>query len=113
MAVFIACWWLRPLALVALLPLLLVWAAVSWWIPPPAQTRLLALAGPAGPQALALNSSAVYVGVSAGGVAGGLVLEMYGSGVLPAAAAVIELAALALFWAAGRARPCRPALVVG
>ncbi|MFD2354702.1 MFS transporter [Nonomuraea ferruginea] len=43
---------------------------VSWWIPPPAQVRLLALAGPAGPQALALNSSAVYVGVSGGGRAG-------------------------------------------
>ncbi|MFI7443978.1 MFS transporter [Nonomuraea indica] len=105
MGALTVCWWLRPLALVALLPPLLVWAAVSWWIPPPAQTRLLALAGPAGPQALALNSSAVYVGVSAGGVAGGIVLEMYGSGVLPAAAAMVELAALALFWTAGRLRP--------
>ncbi|MFI9838720.1 MFS transporter [Nonomuraea sp. NPDC051941] len=105
MGLFAVCWALRPLPLPALLPLLLVWAAVSWWIPPPAQTRLLALAGPSGPQALALNSSAVYVGVSGGGAVGGLVLESHGSGRLPLAAAAVELAALALFWAAGRARP--------
>ncbi|MEU6712589.1 MFS transporter [Nonomuraea sp. NPDC046802] len=104
MGLFTACWFLRPLPLPALLPLLLVWAAVSWWVPPPAQTRLLALAGPAGPQALALNSSAVYVGVSGGGVVGGLVLESQGSGLLPLAAALVELVALALFWAAGRQR---------
>ncbi|KAB8195671.1 MFS transporter [Nonomuraea phyllanthi] len=104
MGVFTACWLLRPLPLPALLPLLLVWAGVSWWVPPPAQTRLLALAGPAGPQALALNSSAVYVGVSGGGAVGGLVLESHGSGWLPAVAAVVELVALALFWAAGRSR---------
>ncbi|WP_308125695.1 MFS transporter [Nonomuraea ceibae] len=102
MAVFVGSWFLRPVALLWLLPVLLVWAGVSWWIPPPAQTRLLALAGTAGPQALALNSSAVYVGVSAGGALGGLVLETYGSGVLPVVAAVVELAALALFWAAAR-----------
>lgn len=102
MAAMTGCWLLRPLPLLALLPLLLVWAAMSWWIPPPAQTRLLALAGPAGPQALALNSSAVYVGVSAGGALGGIVLETYGPGALPAVAAVAELAALALFWWASR-----------
>ncbi|MEV3984350.1 MFS transporter [Nonomuraea sp. NPDC049758] len=104
MAVFSACWFLRPVPLLALLPLLVFWAAVSWWIPPPAQTRLLALAGPAGPQALALNSSAVYVGVSAGGAAGGLVLDGHGSGWLPAVSAGVELVALALFWLAGRVK---------
>ncbi|PZG45260.1 MFS transporter [Spongiactinospora gelatinilytica] len=100
MAAFTACWYLRPVSLLALLPLLLMWAGVSWWIPPPAQTRLLALAGPAGPQALALNSSAVYLGVSGGAAVGGLILAGHGSGRLPAAAAMVELAALALFWIA-------------
>ncbi|UBU15896.1 MFS transporter [Nonomuraea gerenzanensis] len=104
MAALGACWFLRPVPLVALLPLLIVWAGVSWWIPPPAQTRLLALAGPAGPQALALNSSAVYVGVSGGGAVGGLVLGGHGSGWLPVVAACVELVALALFWLAARAR---------
>ncbi|MFI9555186.1 MFS transporter [Nonomuraea endophytica] len=102
MAAFTACWFVRPVPLLALLPLLAVWAGVSWWIPPPAQTRLLALAGTAGPQALALNSSAVYVGVSGGGALGGLLLEAWGSAVLPAAAAIVELAALLLLWAAAR-----------
>ncbi|WP_343950641.1 MFS transporter [Nonomuraea longicatena] len=102
MALFTGLWWLRPMPLLALLPLLALWAAVSWWIPPPAQTRLLALAGSAGPQALALNSSAVYVGVSLGGAAGGLLLEAAGPGVLPAGSAVVEVIALALFWTAAR-----------
>ncbi|HEX4817090.1 MAG TPA: MFS transporter [Nonomuraea sp.] len=102
MAVFTACWFARPLAPVALLPLVVVWAGVSWWVPPPAQTRLLALAGPAAPQALALNSSAVYVGASGGGAVGGLVLESHGAGWLPAAAAGVEVIALVLFWLAGR-----------
>ncbi|MEU6999186.1 MFS transporter [Nonomuraea sp. NPDC046570] len=102
MTVLTVCWLARPLPLLGLLPLLLAWAVTSWWVPPPAQTRLLALAGPAGPQALALNSSAVYVGVSAAGALGGLVLEAYGPGALPAAAAVVELVALALFWLAHR-----------
>ncbi|MFI6709494.1 MFS transporter [Nonomuraea sp. NPDC050478] len=102
MAAFTVVWGLRPLALLALLPLLVLWAGVSWWIPPPAQVRLLALAGPAGPQALALNSSAVYVGVSGGGALGGVVLEWHGPGLLPAAAAVVEVVALVLFWQASR-----------
>ncbi|MEV4834799.1 MFS transporter [Nonomuraea sp. NPDC049486] len=102
MAAFTVAWGLRPLALLALLPLLALWAGVSWWIPPPAQVRLLALAGPAGPQALALNSSAVYVGVSGGGALGGVVLEWHGPGLLPAAAAVVEVVALVLFWQAAR-----------
>ncbi|GAA4523367.1 MFS transporter [Nonomuraea ferruginea] len=102
MAAFTVVWGLRPLALLALLPLLALWAGVSWWIPPPAQVRLLALAGPAGPQALALNSSAVYVGVSGGGALGGVVLEWHGPGLLPAAAAVVEVVALVLFWQASR-----------
>lgn len=102
MAAFVACWLLRPLPLLGLLPLLLVWAVASWWIPPPAQARLLALAGEAGPQALALNSSAVYVGVSAGGALGGLLIEGYGPGALPVGAAVAELVALLSFWWASR-----------
>ncbi|GAA2790707.1 hypothetical protein GCM10020219_072540 [Nonomuraea dietziae] len=79
-----------------------MWAVASWWIPPPAQARLLALAGEAGPQALALNSSAVYVGVSAGGALGGLLIEGYGPGALPVGAAAAELVALLSFWWASR-----------
>ncbi|MEV5326740.1 MFS transporter [Nonomuraea sp. NPDC052634] len=104
MAALTFCQILRPVPLLALLPLLLLWAGASWWIPPPAQARMIALAGPAAPQALALNSSAVYVGVSCGAALGGLVLETYGSGWLPAAAVCVELVALALFRATDRGR---------
>jgi predicted MFS family arabinose efflux permease len=104
MAALTCCQLLRPVPLLALLPLLLLWAGASWWIPPPAQSRMIALAGPAAPQALALNSSAVYVGVSCGAALGGVVLETYGSGWLPAAAVGAELIALALFRAADRGR---------
>ncbi|WP_278249047.1 hypothetical protein [Streptosporangium minutum] len=41
--------------------------------------------------------------MSGGGALGGLVLDRYGSGWLPAVAVGVELAALALFWPAGRA----------
>ncbi|MET8864313.1 MFS transporter [Nonomuraea sp. NPDC004580] len=104
MAALTCCQLVRPVPLLALLPLLLLWAGASWWIPPPAQSRMIALAGPAAPQALALNSSAVYVGVSCGAALGGVVLETYGSGWLPAAAVGAELIALALFRAADRGR---------
>ncbi|MEW2359278.1 MFS transporter [Spirillospora sp. NPDC029432] len=101
-----ALWLARPAALALALPLLLVWSLAAWWIPPPTAARLLALAGPAGPQALALNSSAVYIGVAGGGALGGHLLSAHGGGALPLAAAAAALAGLALFGLAGRlARP--------
>lgn len=96
-----ATWPLRPVSLVVILPLLALWSLLAWWIPPPTSARLLALAGPAGPQALALNSSAVYVGVAGGGALGGLVLTGPGSGALPLIAAAVQLVALALFRLSG------------
>ncbi|MFF0726258.1 MFS transporter [Streptomyces sp. NPDC004134] len=98
----VACWPLRPAPLVLVVPLLLLWSAAAWWIPPAASARLLRLAGPAGAQALALNSSAVYLGVAAGGAVGGVLLDAYGSGPLPAGAAAAQLVALALFGLASR-----------
>ncbi|AUH41566.1 MFS transporter [Streptomyces sp. CMB-StM0423] len=98
----VGCWPLRPAPLVLVVPLLLLWSAAAWWIPPAASARLLRLAGPAGAQALALNSSAVYLGVAAGGAAGGVLLDAYGSGALPAGAAAAQLVALALFGLASR-----------
>ncbi|MEO3765258.1 MFS transporter [Streptomyces sp. B5E4] len=102
MAGLVACWPLRPAPLVLVVPLLLLWSAAAWWIPPAASARLLRLAGPAGAQALALNSSAVYLGVAAGGAVGGILLDAYGSGALPVGAAAAQLVALALFGLASR-----------
>ncbi|WP_407560167.1 MFS transporter [Streptomyces sp. 184] len=98
----VACWPLRPAPLVLVVPLLLLWSAAAWWIPPAASARLLRLAGPAGAQALALNSSAVYLGVAAGGAVGGVLLDALGSGALPAGAAAAQCVALALFALASR-----------
>ncbi|MEJ8649978.1 MFS transporter [Streptomyces sp. MS1.AVA.3] len=99
------CGALRPAALALVVPLLVIWAAAAWAAPPAVQTRVLALAGPEhGPQALALTSSAVYVGASLGGALGGRLLASYGPGALPVAAACCAPAALLLFALAGRRR---------
>ncbi|MGW9429762.1 MFS transporter [Streptomyces decoyicus] len=99
------CGALRPAALALVVPLLVIWAAAAWAVPPAVQTRVLALAGPEhGPQALALTSSAVYVGASLGGALGGRLLASYGPGALPVAAACCAPAALLLFATAGRRR---------
>ncbi|MEV5569691.1 MFS transporter [Spirillospora sp. NPDC052269] len=97
------CWSLRPAYLPLIVALLLAWSAAAWAVPPPIQARVLTLAGPdAGPQALALSSSAVYVGASLGAGLGGWLLSTHGSGALPLAAVLTALAALALFNGAGR-----------
>ncbi|MGW8974679.1 MFS transporter [Streptomyces platensis] len=94
---------LRPAPLALVVPLLVVWAAAAWAVPPAVQTRVLTLAGPAhGPQVLALTSSAVYVGASLGGALGGRLLAAQGPGALPVAAACCAPVALLLFTAAGR-----------
>ncbi len=99
------CGALRPAALALVVPLLVIWAAAAWAVSPAVQTRVLALAGPEhGPQALALTSSAVYVGASLGGALGGRLLASYGPGALPVAAACCAPAALLLFATAGRRR---------
>ncbi|URN03466.1 MFS transporter [Actinomadura madurae] len=99
-------WSLRPAHLALVVPLLLVWSAAAWSVPPPVQTRVLAFAGPeSGPQALALSSSAVYVGASLGAGLGGWLLGIFGSGTLPVAAGACTLLALALFAFAERTAP--------
>lgn len=102
MLVLIVLGFLRPVPFPVALPLLVIWAMFSWWIPLPAQTKLLGLAGSSGPQVLALNSSAVYVGVSIGGAVGGLLFGAYGTSVLPYAAAAAQLLALLVFAVAAR-----------
>ncbi|WP_129294689.1 MFS transporter [Streptomyces lydicus] len=97
------CGALRPAPLGFVAPLLVIWAAAAWAVPPAVQTRVLALAGPEhGPQALALTSSAVYAGASLGGALGGRLLASHGTGALPVAAACCAPAALLLFATAGR-----------
>ena len=60
---------------------------MAFWNSPAIQARLHALAGALAPQALALNTSATYLGVAAGAGLGGLVLEAASVGALTLVAA--------------------------
>ena len=74
-----------------------LWGITGWMYAAPQQHRLLRLAGPAGPLAVAMNSSVIYVGVALGGAMGGLFLgnvvgDMKGNWLALPAAAVSALA---------------------
>lgn len=58
--------------------------------------RLATLSGPLAPQALALNTSGTYLGVSLGGLLGGRALTGWGSGALPPLAVACTVLALVL-----------------
>jgi len=88
------------------LPLLLLWGAVGWAFVVPQQHRLLALGTTAGAAALALNSSATYLGAAAGAVLGGLALNLgVPARMLPLCAAGCALAALLVHLAGALRRP--------
>ncbi|MEU5977020.1 MFS transporter [Streptomyces sp. NPDC047315] len=70
------------------------WGAASWCQTPPQQHRLIGAAPDQAPLLVALNSSAIYLGIGAGTLVGGLALPT-GAGAMFAAAAVLALAALA------------------
>ncbi|MBZ6205987.1 MFS transporter [Streptomyces olivaceus] len=74
-----------PGALVAMV----LWGVTGWMYAAPQQHRLLRLAGPAGPVAVSLNSSVIYVGAALGGGAGGLFLGQAAPRWLPLMAAVL------------------------
>ncbi|WP_067894692.1 MFS transporter [Actinomadura chibensis] len=99
-------WTVRPVHVALVVVPLVVWSAAAWAVPPPVQARALAFAGDeAGPQALALVSSSVYLGAALGAGVGGWLLDAFGPGALPVAAALCALAALALSAPAGRSVP--------
>ncbi|MEO3761893.1 MFS transporter [Streptomyces sp. B8F3] len=76
-----------PVWLVALN--LAVWGCAAWSFTPPANTRILQLAGEAGTEAVALNTSGLYVGVALAGAGGGAALAVSdGTGVAVTATAV-------------------------
>lgn len=91
-----AAWMWRPAPLPVVLVITTVWGGAAFWNSPGIQMRLHALAGPLAGQALALNTSGTYLGISFGAAVGGLVLAVAGPGILPLAAAGFGLAALLL-----------------
>lgn len=75
--------------------LLFAWGFAGWAWYPSQQHRLVERAGRAATTALALNGSAIYLGIALGGVMGGLLLGGAGSAVLPlAATGVVALSLL-------------------
>lgn len=68
---------LAPHALIAIVPLVIVWGLSAWAFFPPQQTRLMAIAGAADtPVILSLNASFMYLGFSLGAAAGALVISL-------------------------------------
>lgn len=80
-------WLAAPVPVWAVAPLLMVWSAAAWAVPPSLQTLMLDRAGErAASQAMAVHSSSVYVGAALGGALGGAAVAL-SPGLVPAAAA--------------------------
>ncbi|MGW2544547.1 hypothetical protein ACWC5I_27625 [Kitasatospora sp. NPDC001574] len=75
--------------------LTLAWGASSWCQTPPQQHRLIAAAPQEAPLVVALNSSAIYAGIGAGTLSGGLTVH---SGAAALYATATGLALLALLY---------------
>src|SRR5699024_7396404 len=78
-----ALWASRPASLPLVLVVATVWGGMAFWNSPAIQARLHHLAGPVSGQALALNTSGTYLGVSIGAAVGGVILSSVGPGGLP------------------------------
>ncbi len=84
--------------------LMLVWGASGWAFAPAQSSRLVGLAPTSAPLLLSLNASALYLGIAAGALTGGLVLRYGTPGDLGWVGAMFPLAVLAVIAtsAAGR-----------
>ncbi len=98
-------WAFRPIPLPAVLFVVAVWGGMAFWNSPAIQSRLHHLAGPVSVQALALNNSGTYLGVSVGAAVGGAVLGSIGVGPLPLVAAAFAAVAVGLLAVASRRQP--------
>lgn len=87
-------WALRPVPLPYMLVLIGLWAGSAFWNSPAIAARIIALAGGAGQQAMALNTSVTYLGVALGGVLGGVALDMAGVAFLAPMSLTIGILAL-------------------
>lgn len=95
-----------PVWLVAVV--LAIYGFAGWGFNPPMNTRALRLAGDAGTEAVALNTSGLYVGIAIAGALGGGAIARYGGGGAATAAALICLVTVALMAAFVRAYPAGP-----
>jgi MFS transporter, DHA1 family, inner membrane transport protein len=72
------------------------WGIASYMYLVPIQHKLLELAKTAGQMTMSLNSSAIYLGIAAGGALGGLSLAHLGIASLPVLAAVLGIGVFAV-----------------
>ncbi|WCE40287.1 MFS transporter [Brevibacterium sp. BDJS002] len=94
---FSVIWMSRPVPLWLILIAMTFWGGMAMGNSPAVQSRLASMAGPLAGQALALNTSSTYLGVSCGAAIGGVALSVVGPGALPLASAVFVLGSLLLF----------------
>ncbi|MDJ1130560.1 MFS transporter [Streptomyces iconiensis] len=83
-----------PVWLVALA--LALWGFAAWGFNPPMNTRVIQLAKEAGTEAVALNTSGLYIGIALAGGVGGAALATYNGTGVSLTATAIGLAALVL-----------------
>ncbi|MGW8552821.1 MFS transporter [Streptomyces tubercidicus] len=108
MLAFAGLWLIRPVPVALTAVLLVVWSAAAWAVPPSIQSLMLARAGTeAAAQAVAVQSSAVYVGAALGGAVGGGFLAA-GQGLIPAAAAGLAFLGLMIMLPAIRSHAVHP-----
>ncbi|GAA1553309.1 MFS transporter [Brevibacterium picturae] len=88
--------------------LIIVWGAAGWAYNPPMNARALQLAGPAGTEAIALNTSGLYIGIALAGAIGGGALNLAGGIAVLAAASAIGLINLVFMTLAVRRYPSVP-----
>jgi predicted MFS family arabinose efflux permease len=96
-------------ALIAIVPLMLVWSIAGWAFHPAQTTRLIRLAPEVGMIAASLNSSALYAGIAFGSALGTATLQRGGVTALGWVGALSAAIALALLAATARRRAASPA----
>ncbi|WP_171163355.1 MFS transporter [Streptomyces sp. I05A-00742] len=97
-----------PVWLVA--AVLAVWGFAAWGFNPPMNTRALRLAGEAGTEAVALNTSALYAGIAVAGAAGGAAVAAHGGTGVAVTATGVGLVAFLLMAVSVRRFPTRTAV---
>ncbi|WP_158887099.1 MFS transporter [Amycolatopsis anabasis] len=81
------------------------WGIGGWALNSPSQVRLTKVAGNAGTEALALNTSALYVGIAIAGAVGGVALSSNGGTGVLTASAILGLVSTAVFALSFRSKP--------
>jgi predicted MFS family arabinose efflux permease len=88
---------LAPHALLAVVPLVILWGLSAWGFITPQQNRLISVVGVANaPVALSLNASFMYLGFSLGAVLGSIVITSLSVAWIGAAGAICVLTAAVL-----------------